>query len=564
MKSATVTLLQFLVIGVAAGQPPQNASVADRSNKPAQAISYRIGGGMTKVTLIGTGAVPEAYGEAKVEAKKGATYVEAEVKSLAQPTKFGATFLTYVLWAVSPEGSTYNLGEVRINNAGEGRLKTSTQLQAFSLFITAEPYFAVHQPSEILVLENEIREDTKGEVLPVHEYKLMARAQYQQLGNPLALSVDLKHVPLEMYEARNAAEIARSHGAERYAPDIFASLNTSLKNAEDALARKAGSAEIISAARQAVQFAEDARVLAVRHQQEEQIAQERQAAAAKAKAEAEAKAAAEAAEAKRRADADAQRQSELATAREARMKAEAELGAAKAKMEADAQAAKAKGEADAQAAKAKADADAQAAKAKAEADVLTKAKADAEALAARTKAEADAREVQANAEAETLKAKEQAAQEEAERARQAAEALRAQLLEQFNRILDTRDTPRGLVVNMADVLFDTARFDLRPIAREKLARFSGIVLAHPGLNLAIEGHTDSTGSDELNQKLSEQRAESVRKYLIEQGLPDSSLTATGFGKTMPIADNSTAAGRQQNRRVEIIISGEVIGRKIGK
>ena len=596
MKSATVTLLQFLVIGVAAGQPPQNASVADRSNKPAQAISYRIGGGMTKVTLIGTGAVPEAYGEAKVEAKKGATYVEAEVKSLAQPTKFGATFLTYVLWAVSPEGSTYNLGEVRINNAGEGRLKTSTQLQAFSLFITAEPYFAVHQPSEILVLENEIREDTKGEVLPVHEYKLMARAQYQQLGNPLALSVDLKHVPLEMYEARNAAEIARSHGAERYAPDIFASLNTSLKNAEDALARKAGSAEIISAARQAVQFAEDARVLAVRHQQEEQIAQERQAAAAKAKAEAEAKAAAEAAEAKRRADADAQRQSELATAREARMKAEAELGAAKAKMEADAQAAKAKGEADAQAAKAKAeadvltkakadaealaartkaeadaqaakakaDADAQAAKAKAEADVLTKAKADAEALAARTKAEADAREAQANAEAETLKAKEQAAQEEAERARQAAEALRAQLLEQFNRILDTRDTPRGLVVNMADVLFDTARFDLRPIAREKLARFSGIVLAHPGLNLAIEGHTDSTGSDELNQKLSEQRAESVRKYLIEQGLPDSSLTATGFGKTMPIADNSTAAGRQQNRRVEIIISGEVIGRKIGK
>jgi outer membrane protein OmpA-like peptidoglycan-associated protein len=553
MKSATVTLLQFLVIGVAAGQPPQNASVADRSNKRAQAISYRIGGGMTKVTLIGTGAVPEAYGEAKVEAKKGATYVEAEVKSLAQPTKFGATFLTYVLWAVSPEGSTYNLGEVRINNAGEGRLKTSTQLQAFSLFITAEPYFAVHQPSEILVLENEIREDTKGEVLPVHEYKLMARAQYQQLGNPLALSVDLKHVPLEMYEARNAAEIARSHGAERYAPDIFASLNTSLKNAEDALARKAGSAEIISAARQAVQFAEDARVLAVRHQQEEQIAQERQAAAASAKAEAEAKAAAEAAEAKRRADADAQRQSELATAREARMKAEAELAAAKAKMDADAQAAKAK-----------ADAEAQAATAKAEADVLTKAKADAEALAARTKAEADAREAQANAEAETLKAKEQAAQEEAERARQAAEALRAQLLEQFNRILDTRDTPRGLVVNMADVLFDTARFDLRPIAREKLARFSGIVLAHPGLNLAIEGHTDSTGSDELNQKLSEQRAESVRKYLIVQGLPDSSLTATGFGKTMPIADNSTTAGRQQNRRVEIIISGEVIGRKIGK
>jgi outer membrane protein OmpA-like peptidoglycan-associated protein len=221
-------------------------------------------------------------------------------------------------------------------------------------------------------------------------------------------------------------------------------------------------------------------------------------------------------------------------------------------------------EADAQAARAKAEADAQAAKAKAEAAALAQAKADAEAAAARAKAEADEREAKANAEAAASRAKEEAAKAEAEQARQAAEALRAQLLEQFNRILDTRDTPRGLVVNMADVLFDTAKFDLRPTAREKLARLAGIVLAHPGLNLAIEGHTDSTGSDEFNQKLSEQRAGSVQKYLIEQGLADANLTAAGFGKSMPVADNATAAGRQQNRRVEIIVSGEVIGRKIGK
>jgi len=540
MKSATVSLLQLLVIGVAAGQPPQNASVADQSNKPVQAISYRVGGGATKVGMIGTGAAPQAFGEATVEAKRGATSVEADVKSLAQPTKFGASFLTYVLWAVSPEGSTYNLGEVRINGAGEGKLKTSTQLQVFSLFVTAEPYFAVHQPSEILVLENEIRKDTKGEVLPVHEYQLMARAQYQRMGNPLELSVDLKHVPLEMYEARNAAEIARSHGAERYAPDVFATLGASLEKAEDALARKAPTKDVVSAARQAVEFAEDARALAVQRQQEERIAQEREEAAARARAEA--KAAADAAEARRKADAEAQRQAELAAVREANMKAEAELAAMRARMEADAQAAKAK----------------------AQADALARAKADAEALAARTKAEADARDAKARAEAEALRAQEEAAKAEAEQARQAAEALRAQLLEQFNRILDTRDTPRGLVVNMADVLFDTGRFDLRPVAREKLARLSGIVLAHPGLNLDIEGHTDSTGSDEFNQKLSEQRAGSVRKYLIEQGLPDSSLTAAGFGKSMPVADNSTAAGRQQNRRVEIIVSGEVIGRKIGR
>jgi outer membrane protein OmpA-like peptidoglycan-associated protein len=535
MKTATVTLLLPLLIGVAAGQPPQEVPSIDPYTKPVQAISYRIGGGSTKVTLVATAAVPQAHGEARVEAKTGATNVEADVKSLAQPTSFGASFLTYVLWAVSPEGSTYNLGEIRINGTGDGSLKTSTQLQAFSLFVTAEPYFAVHQPSEIVVLENEIRENTKGEALPIHEYQLMARAQYQRLGNPLALSVDLKHVPLEMYEARNAAEIARLHGAEQYAPDIFATMGASLKKAEDALARKAGNKEVISAAKQAVQFAEDARVLSVRRQREERIARDREAAVAQAKAEAEAKAAAEAAEAKRAAEAEAKRQAELAAAREASMKAEAELAAMKAKMEADAQAAKAK----------------------AEADALAKAKADAEAQAAQAKAEADAREAKANAAAEAAKA-------EAEQARQAAEALRAQLLEQFNRILDTRDTPRGLVVNMGDVLFDTGKFDLRPIAREKLARLSGIVLAHPGLNLDIEGHTDSTGSDELNQKLSEQRAGSVMKYLVDQGLTDTNLTASGFGKTMPVADNSTAAGRQQNRRVEIIVSGEVIGRKIGK
>ena len=528
-------MLPFLVIGLsagtAAGQPQQEAPAPTQFDKPVQAIGYRVGGGATKITLMSTGAIAQASGEAKVEAKTGATYIEADVKGLTQPTRFGAEFLTYVLWAVSPEGSTYNLGEIRIDNAGAGKLKTSTQLQAFSLFVTAEPYFSVHQPSEILVLENEIAKNTKGEVFLIHEYKLMARAQYEQLGNPLGMSIDLKHVPLEMYEARNAAEIARSRGADQYAADTFAKMDASLKKAEDALARKAGNQEIVSAARQAVQFAEDARALTTRLKEEERVAQERAAAAAQAKAEAEAKAAAEAAEAKRRADEEAQRQAELAAAREAKMKAEAELAATKAKMEADTQAAKAKAEADA---------------------------------LAQAKAEADAREAKALAEAEALKAREEAAKAEAEQARKAAEALRAQLLEQFNRILDTRDTPRGLVVNMADVLFDTGKFDLRPIAREKLARLSGIVLAHPGLNLAIEGHTDSTGSDEFNQKLSEQRADSVQKYLIEQGLPEPSLTAVGFGKSMPVADNSTAAGRQQNRRVEIVVSGEVIGTKIGK
>jgi len=347
------------------------------------------------------------------------------------------------------------------------------------LIVTAEPYFAVRVPSEMVVLQSETRKDTKGKIFPVSQYKLMKRGQYEKIGNPLALTLDPK-VPLEVYEARNAVDIAKSRGADKYAPEIYSKAEASLKIVENSLAAKADKNAVISTARQTAQFSEDARALAAQRQEEERIAKEREDAAAKAKAEAEARAAVEATEAKRKADAEAQRQAELSAAKEGLMQA-----------------------------------------------------------------------------------KEQAAKAEAERVRKAAEALRAQLLEQFNRILETRDTPRGLVVNMGDVLFDTGKFDLRSEAREKLAKLSGIVLAHPGLKLAIEGYTDSTGSDELNRKLSQDRADAVRSYLTEQGLPQDSVTAQGFGKSEPVADNNTAAGRQKNRRVEIVVSGEVIGEKIG-
>jgi len=200
----------------------------------------------------------------------------------------------------------------------------------------------------------------------------------------------------------------------------------------------------------------------------------------------------------------------------------------------------------------------------------------AEAVRARDEAERQKREAQASA-----LQQQQTAEAEAERNRAAAaaaaaaseqklqqaererEELRARLLQQLNAILETRDTARGLVVNMSDVLFDTAKYTLRPLAREKLAKISGIVLAYPALTLGIEGNTDSVGSDEYNQGLSERRAEAVRSYLAQQGVPESSMTAKGLGKTQPIASNSTAEGRQQNRRVELIVSGEVIGTKIG-
>jgi outer membrane protein OmpA-like peptidoglycan-associated protein len=491
MQLASIILLLFLGVAtsvVAMAASPQEA-VPDSAvvKRTIHAIGYQVGGGSTKVNMTASDAMPQATGQATVEAQKGETDVEVEAKGLGQPGKLGSSFLTYVVWAVTPDGKTSNLGEIQVNNSGEGKLKATTRYQTFSLFVTAEPYFAVVIPGELVVLENEVRKGTKGKIFIINDYKLLKRTQYEKVGNPLALTLDLKNVPLDMYEARNSVEIAKARGADKYAPEIFTKAEASLKMAENSLTAKATKKEIISGARQTVQFAEDARALALKRQEDERIENERQAAAAKAKAAAEAKAAKEAAEAKRRSDEEAKRQAELAAAKEAQLKAEADA----------------------------------------------------------------------------TRVKEEAAKAETERVRKAAEALRAQLLDQLNKVLDTRDTPRGLVVTMADVLFDTGKYDLRPPARERLARLSGIVAAHPGLNLQIEGYTDSTGTDELNQKLSEKRAESTRSYLIKQGLDEGMVTAKGFGKAMPVADNATAEGRQKNRRVEIIVSGEAIGAKIG-
>jgi outer membrane protein OmpA-like peptidoglycan-associated protein len=496
MKRIFKTLLPLAALCIPFGQLAAQSNVSVPAdavvNKSATAVGYQVDGGATKIDLKATGLMKEAKGEAKVEAKRDVTLIEAKVEHLAQPGEIAIEFLTYALWAVTADGRTINLGEILINENGEGELKVTTQLQTFSLIVTSEPYHSVRQPSELVVLENEPRKDTKGKVFAIDQYRLMKRGQYAKLGNPLALSVDTKNVPLHMYEARNAVDIAKSHGADKYAPEIFTRAEGSLKIAENLLDQKKDKKDIISAARQTVQYSEDSRALAADRQEQERIEKERQAAADKAKAEAEAQAAADAATAKRAADEQARRQAELAADKEAQLKA------------------------------------------------------------------------QAKTETDALKAKEEAARAETERVRRAAEATRTQLLNQLNRVLETRDTPRGLVVNMADVLFDTGKYNLNPQAREKLAKLSGILVTHPTLQLDVEGFTDNTGSQQLNQTLSEQRAQAVATYLVEQGVSDKSLNSRGLGDSQPVADNSTAAGRQKNRRVEIIVSGEAIGRIAGK
>lgn len=488
---------------LASAQNKKEIPAADVINKSIKAVGYEVGGGATKVIFLGTGAAPQASGEAKVEAKTGGTSIELKVTSMPQPTTLGAEFLTYVLWTVTPDGNTTNIAEIPIDNQGNGKLSAKAQSQTFAMIVTAEPYFAVQLPSEVVVLENDTKKNTKGKIYPDNDYKLMKRSQYSKMGNPLALTPDLKKVPLDMYEARNAVDIAKSQKAEQYAPEVLSKAVSSLQLAENSLTSQADKSQIITNARQTIQFAEDARALSAERQEEERIQKEKDAAAAaaaaKAKAEADAAAAAE-----------AKRQAELAAAREAQLKAEAAAQSAEQRAEAQQAAAK------------------------------------------------------AAAEQAALQAKEQAAREEAARAQAATAALRAQLLQQLNEVLQTTDTPRGLVVNMADVLFQTGKYALSQDAQLKLAKLSGIIQAHPGLNLAIEGHTDTTGSADFNMKLSQQRADGVRQFLISQGLSPDTITAKGLGQENPVADNSTAAGRKLNRRVEIIVSGEVIGGKLGK
>jgi outer membrane protein OmpA-like peptidoglycan-associated protein len=217
----------------------------------------------------------------------------------------------------------------------------------------------------------------------------------------------------------------------------------------------------------------------------------------------------------------------------------------------------------------KAAADQRDAEAKADTERAQRAKAEAEELAARSdlaKRQAEAEAERASEEKAAAMAQQQAAQEQLAQARQSADQaerekvqLREQLRQQLNVILETRETARGLIINMSDVLFDSGKYSLKPGAREKLAKVSGIILAHPGLNLQIEGHTDSVGSDDYNQRLSEQRANSVRDYLVAQGLSGETISAVGLGKVDPVATNNTASGRQQNRRVELVVSGEPIG-----
>jgi outer membrane protein OmpA-like peptidoglycan-associated protein len=495
--------------------PTFRVNVVSRS---VQAVNYKHRAGASKLDFAGTDLMPSANGQAKVESKKGYAEIEVEFGNLQKPTTFGNEYLTYILWAITPEGRAVNLGEVLVGDNSRSKLDVTTDLQAFALVVTGEPYYAVRQPSNVVVLENVVREDTKGTTETVNtKYDLLQRGGYIPTGykfDPIVLNSKL---PLEFFEARNALRIAQSEGAEKYAADSYQRA-VKLMNDADAYAidKDIQKKPLIAVAREAVQTAEDARAIAVKRIDEERQANERQASA------------------------DAQAKSQLEADDASRQKEQAQSDAAKAQL--------AKAQAESDTAKARSDAaDAQSETAQARSDMADNQASSAAALAA----------AQEDAERSRLAA--QQAQQSVQQGEAEKAAMRAKLSEQLNSILQTRDSARGLIVSMSDVLFDTAKYSLKAGAREKLAKVAGILLAYPGLNIEVGGYTDNVGGDAMNQKLSENRATSVRDYLVQQGVATNSVSTKGFGNSSPVATNNNSAGRQQNRRVELLVSGEAIG-----
>jgi outer membrane protein OmpA-like peptidoglycan-associated protein len=458
------------------------------TERTVESVNYQYRKGPTRVDFRGTVLLPDAKGEAIVESKSGRTDVQLKFDRVAAPTRFGTEYLTYVVWAISPEGHAKNLGEVLTDGGEHARLQVTSDLQAFGMIVTAEPYSAVRQPSDVVVMENVIRPDTVGNVEPIRaKYELLPRGYYTyvkpaNLGPPEGAKVSMAEYEslLELYQAQNAIQIAQSQEADRYAADTFSKAQDLLRQARDMQARKADSGTVVSIARQAAQTAEDARAITIKRKQEAEIADARRAAN----------------------EAEARRVAAEQSAREARIEASAD----RMRLE--------EGRADRLAAVAAAPAPPLAAPVPALPTAITRRPGDA--------GEKD---------------------------------LRAALLRELSGIVTTTDTPRGLVVLLPDGDFRNAELDGQTSAR--VARIATVLASQGGLDVRVEGYMDASG---LNaEDLSYRRAVSVRAALVRGGIARDAVNAQGFGGARPIVSNASPGGRLQNRRVEIVISGDSIG-----
>jgi outer membrane protein OmpA-like peptidoglycan-associated protein len=471
--------------------PIYSVTVVARTTK---AINYQYRAGATKIDFRGTVLLPAGKGQATVESERGRTEIQASFENLTPPTQYGREYLTYTLWAITPEGAPHNLGELIPGGSNKARLLVTTDLQAFGLIVTAEPYASARQPSDVVVLENEVGPETVGKIQTIQaKYELLPRGHYtwhvpDGVVPPVSgpkVSMDKYEAQMELYEAQNAIGIARAANAATYAPDTIAKAEALLNEAQQFQASKAPTSSVVQDAREAAQTAEDARVIAERRQQDEKLAS---------------------------------LVKEAAKAKQAQERVQAEVVRANAEASA------------------------------------ARAQADAE-RAARQQAEANAAEAQSRAEQAELVNAQVTAEASAPQPQPGAQqsALRSRLLEQLNGVLAMRDTPRGLVATVADADFSGA--EVREPAESQVSRIAAVLASYPQLRVDVEGYMDSAAASASSWN----RARAVERILVGQGLPAGRVSAQGLGDGRPLMSNATPAGRERNRRVEIVISGEAIG-----
>jgi outer membrane protein OmpA-like peptidoglycan-associated protein len=467
--------------------PIYQVNVVERS---VRAVNYQYHGGPVPIDFAGTVLLPYAKGEAVVEAKDGRTSVDAHLEGLQAPSQFGPEYLTYVLWAVTPEGRAKNLGEVVAGPSNKAHLQVTTELSNFGMLVTAEPYATVREPSDVVVMENRLRSDTSYSVESIEvKYGLMPRGTYTyqvppngkapEPAGPL-VSMNQYQAITAVYQARNAVQIAESKGAAEYAPDVFAKAQQQYQSAADLQANKGDWKLVVTAAHQAAQTAEDARVLAEKSKQEAELN-----------------------EAKKQADAEQQMRLET----QARLDQET------------------------------------AARQRAEAQ----AEANSRAAAAQP---APAPQVETPVPSPVTPTESVIVQRASDASEQRKLELRISLMGQLRGPFEIRDTPRGLVQVVP-------ASDLRPGAAGMFSRLAAALAANPGLRVEVDGYSDASGEEA--EAACYQHARMVRDLLVSAGVAASVISVRPLGNSEPLASNATAAGREKNRRVEVVISGDPIG-----
>jgi len=495
-KSAVLTTFAVLAVTGAFAQdknvvrenaPIYRVTVVERT---VDAVNYRYRNGPTKIDFRGTVLMPLAKGDAVIESKSGRTDIVAHFEHLGAPTRFGAEYLAYVVWAITPEGHAKNLGEIIAGGSDDAKIHVTTDLQAFGLLVTAEPYSAVRQPSDVVVLQNQIRPDTQGKVQPIQaRAELLPRGHYtynKPVGPPPVQgpkqSMDRYEAVLEVYQAQNAVQIAGAMGAGKYAPETFNKAELLLRTANDLQMKGRDRSTVVMTAREAAQTAEDARAIAIARKQEEEVAQAR---------------------------------ADVANERQLRLQAEAEVQRARAEAAA------------------------------------SKELLDAERAAARSRGEAPLTAVLPPPPPQEIPSTTRLTSPVADRQQN---EMRVRILHDLQGPFQVLDSPRGLVVTVPDSAFRGS--DLTPSGSAALERIVLALVKNPGLVVTVEGNSDAAG---INDQFPQARAIAVRDALVSRGTPGSIIQARSVGASRPLVANTTAVGREQNRRVEITVSGDPIG-----